>query len=302
MNLLVTGAWKCSDEELDTIKDMGHSVVFMQNESDDIPCSYQWVEGVICNGLFLHHSIDKFKNLKYIQLTSQGYDRVDMDYVKENNITINNARGVYSVPMAEFVLSGVLALMKQGRFFYNNQKKNIWEKHRGLTELYSKTVLIVGCGNVGSECAKRFKAFDTKIIGADVVTNENPYIERIYHISELKSVLNTADVVVLTLPLLDSTYHIINEDMLSSMKEGAILANIARGGVVDTSALINALKSDRLSGAVLDVFESEPLEDNSPLWDMDNVVLTPHNSFVGDGNGDRLKRVIFDNLEQMKGM
>lgn len=296
MNILVTGALRCTEDDLKSLSDMGHNVIFMQNESDEMPCDYDWVEGTVCNGLFLHHSIDKFKNLKYIQLTSQGYDRVDMDYVKDNNITINNARGVYSVPMAEFAISGVLTLMKEGRFFYKNQKKNTWDKHRGLRELYSKTVLIVGCGNVGCECAKRFKAFDTKVIGADVVTYGSPYIDKIHPISELKNLLSIADVVVLTLPLLDSTYHIINEEMLSSIREGAILVNIARGAVVDTSALIDVLNSGRLSGAVLDVFESEPLEDDSPLWQMENVILTPHNSFVGEGNGERLKEVIFSNL------
>ncbi len=302
MNLLVTGAWKCTDSDIDALKNIGHDVVFMQNESEEIPCSYDWVEGVVCNGLFLHHTIDKFKNLKYIQLTSQGYDRVDMGYVKNNDIRIYNARGVYSIPMAEFAISGVLTLMKQMRFFYNNQKKNIWEKHRSLTEIYDKTVLIIGCGNVGTECAKRFKAFDAKVIGADVVTADNPYMDKVYHINELKCVLSRADVVVLTLPLLDSTYHIMNGEMFSYIKDGAILVNIARGGVVDTSSLIKALDEEKLSGAVLDVFESEPLEVDSPLWNMDNVVLTPHNSFVGDGNSDRLKRVIFDNLKQMKGM
>ncbi len=296
MNILVTGAWRCTEDDLKGLSDMGHNVIFMQNESDEMPCDYNLVEGVVCNGLFLHHSIDKFKNLKYIQLTSQGFDRVDMDYVKKNNITINNARGVYSVPMAEFALSGVLTLMKENRFFYENQKKNIWDKHRNLRELYSKTVLIVGCGNVGTECAKRFKAFDTNVIGADVVTYENPYIQKIHPISELNALLSFADVVVLTLPLFDSTYHIINGGMLSSIKEGSILVNIARGAVVDTPALIDALNSGRLSGAVLDVFESEPLEDDSPLWGMENVILTPHNSFVGDGNGERLRKVIFSNL------
>ena len=110
MKLLITGAWHSSEEQLNNIKALGHSVVFMQNESDTLPCDCSEVEGVVCNGLFLHHPIESFDNLRYIQLTSAGFDRVDMRYGQERGITIHNARGVYSIPMAEFAISGVLAL------------------------------------------------------------------------------------------------------------------------------------------------------------------------------------------------
>jgi phosphoglycerate dehydrogenase-like enzyme len=157
MKLLITGAWKCTSEQLNQIEAMGHSIVFMQNEKDELPCSYEEVEGVICNGLFLYHSIEKFTSLRYIQLTSAGFDRVPMDYVQAHGIAIYNARGVYSIPMAEFAISGVLQLYKQSRFFYENQKKSIWEKHRDVLELYEKTVCIVGCGSVGQNAENGFR-------------------------------------------------------------------------------------------------------------------------------------------------
>ena len=135
MKLLITGAWKCTSEQLHKIEEMGHSIVFMQNEKGSLPCAYEDVEGVICNGLFLHHPIEKFTSLRYIQLTSAGFDRVPMDYVQAHGIDIYNARGVYSIPMAEIAISGVLQLYKQTRFFYENQKNMAWEKHRGLLEL-----------------------------------------------------------------------------------------------------------------------------------------------------------------------
>ena len=150
MNLLVTGAWRQAKEHLEELN-KNHNTVFMQMERDELPCEYDWVEEVICNGLFLHHPIDKFKNLKYIQLTSAGYDRINMNYVKEHNIEIHNARGVYSIPMAEFAISGVLQLYKQSRFFYENQLEKKWEKNRQLIELFGRTVCIVGCGSVGIE-------------------------------------------------------------------------------------------------------------------------------------------------------
>ena len=295
MNLLVTGAWSDGKNCITELEVMGHTVVFMQYEKDELPCSYEWVEGVVCNGLFLSHPIGKFTNLRYIQLTSAGFDRVNMDYVKAHGIEIHNARGVYSIPMAEFALSGVLQLYKQAAFFRENQKRHLWEKHRGLLELAGKKVLIAGCGSVGNECTKRFKAFDCNITGVDLFPREDSLYSEILPLEKLDATLKTADIVVLTLPLTEQTRHLINDSRFSLLKDGAVLVNIARGAVVDTEALIKHI--DRLGGAVLDVFEEEPLIDNSPFWGKPNVILTPHNSFVGEGNGERLRENIIKNLE-----
>ena len=296
MRLLVTGAWQCTEEQLNNICAMGHEVAFMQNEKDPCPVEYDWVEGVICNGLFLHHDIRCFTSLCYIQLTSAGFDRVDVDYINAHNISLFNARGVYSVPMAEYAICGVLQLLKNTRFFDKNQKNHAWIKNRAMLELYGKTVCIVGCGNVGTECAKRFKAFGCNVVGVDLFPREDENYSIIYPLQILKDVLTDAFVTVLTLPLTDESYHIINAGVLSSLPYGAILVNIARGGVIDTNALVNALSDGSVGGAVLDVFEDEPLNEDSPLWDMNNVIVTPHNSFVGDGNGQRLANVIMANL------
>lgn len=297
MNLLITGAWQKAKKYIETIEQMGHQVQFLQFEKDALPCDYEWVEGIIGNGIFLSHSIEKFSNLKYIQLTSAGFDRVPMDYVKEHEIVINNARGVYSVPMAEYAISGVLQLYKQSRFFKENQKAHKWEKIRDLKELSGQNVCILGCGSVGSECAKRFEAFECVVSGVDIVVREIEHFTKVYHLSDVKEALSKSDIVVVTLPLTDETYHMFDEEMFAAIKPGAVLVNIARGALVDTDALIEAL-NEKLCGAVLDVFEEEPLKEDSPLWDMENVIITPHNSFVGDGNNRRMSNVILKNLEK----
>ena len=294
MNLLVTGAWSDGKNCISELEAMGHNVTFMQYEKDALPCDFEWVEGVICNGLFLTHPIEKFTNLKYIQLTSAGFDRVDMNYVKAHNIEIYNARGVYSIPMAEFAVCGVLQLYKQAAFFRENQRNHLWEKHRGLRELAGKNVLIVGCGSVGNECAKRFKAFGCTITGVDLYPREDSLYSEILPLDKLDEALRQADVAILTLPLTEQTRHLIDESKLSLMKDGATLVNIARGAIIDTNALQNHI--DRFTGAVLDVFEEEPLNENCPLWDKQNIILTPHNSFVGEGNGGRLREIIIRNL------
>ena len=294
MKLLVTGAWADGKKHIDELRALGHEVVFMQYEKDSLPCEYGWVEGVICNGLFLSHPIEKFPNLRYIQLTSAGFDRVDLDYVKVHSIEIHNARGVYSIPMAEFAICGVLQLYKQSAFFRENQRQHLWEKHRGLLELSGKNVLIVGCGSVGDECAKRFAAFDCRVIGVDLYPREDGMYREILPLEQLDTALKAADIVVLTLPLTEQTRHLIDESRLRLLKYTAVIVNIARGAVIDTEALLKYI--DNLCGAVLDVFEEEPLDNASLLWDKRNVILTPHNSFVGEMNSERLMSLIIKGL------
>ena len=241
MKLLITGAWNCSEKQLNNIRAMGHEVVFMQQEKDALPCLPDGIEGVICNGLFLYHDICKFTKLRYIQLTSAGFDRVPLNYINAHGIKIYNARGVYSVPMAEFALCGVLQLYKKSKFFYESQKARKWEKRRDLIELCGKTVLIVGCGSVGAECAKRFKAFGCSVLGVDLFPYESEYFAEMSGLCGLDEKLAQADVVVLTLPLTEETKGLFGGARLEKMKNGAVLVNISRGAVVDEKALITAL-------------------------------------------------------------
>lgn len=296
MNFLVTGAWKEAGKYIPIMKKMGHSVAFLQYEKDPVPCAYDWVEGIICNGLFLHHSIENFINLKYIQLTSAGFDRVSMDYVRAHNIIINNARGVYSIPMAEFALAGVLFLYKKLFFFADNRKKRLWEKNRSLWELWGKTVLVLGCGSVGSECAKRFSAMGCRVLGCDIFPYENTAFEKIYNIEKCDSLISVSDIIIVTLPLTETTEKYVNGYRLSLMKDTSVLVNISRGRVIDEEALEKYI--GKIGGAVLDVFEEEPLSQNSSLWAKENVLISPHNSFVSENNNERLSSLIISNLEK----
>jgi phosphoglycerate dehydrogenase-like enzyme len=300
MNLLITGAWAGAKDHIGEIEALGHTVRFMQQEKDPLPCEPDWAEGVVCNGLFLYHPITEFKNLRFIQLTSAGYDRVDMDYVNAQGIEIHNARGVYSIPMAEFAVSGVLELYKQARFFLENQQARRWEKHRGLLELFGRAVTIVGCGSVGTECAKRFKAFGCRVTGVDIAPRRDDAYDAMLPIEKLDEALPASDVLVLTVPLTKATERLIDARRLELMNETAVVVNISRGRVIDETALAEKLRTRRLMGAVLDVFETEPLPASSPLWELDNVILTPHNSFVGSGNAARLTDTIFNSLSVVK--
>lgn len=294
MKTLITGAFSLTPELRQKLEAMGLEITFHGDERSPVDMPEQY-EAVICNGLFLYNDITRFEKLRFIQLTSAGLDRVPLAYCREKGFRIENARGVYSVPMAEFALWGVLQLYKQGRFFSENQKAHRWEKHRGLLELAGKTVCIVGCGSVGTECAKRFEAFGCRVLGVATSAREQAHFEAVMAMDSLMDVLSQADIVVLTLPLTEQTKHLFGREAFDAMKIGSILVNLARGAIVDTHAMIEALKT-KLGGAVLDVFEEEPLSPDSPLWDMENVILTPHNSFVGEGNRRRLQDKILESF------
>lgn len=295
MKLLITGAWQEAQKYFSKIESLGHEIVFLQYEKDQLPCPYEWVEGVVGNNIFLYHPIERFSNLIYIQLTSAGLDRIPLEYANEHGIKLNNARHVYSVPMAEHVISGVLDLYRKRILFSQNQKAHKWEKIRNLKELQGQKVCILGCGSVGTECAKRFQAFDCIVIGIDINVRNRSYYQSIYGMDNMKKVVSESDIIVLTLPLTEQTKHMFNESLFYYVKDNAVIVNIARGALIDTDALINALKN-KLYGAVLDVFEEEPLNENSPLWDMENVIITPHNSFVGNHNAERLADLIIMNM------
>lgn len=296
MKLLVTGAWQHTRAQIDRLTAMGHTVIELPDERDALPCLPEEIEGVIGNGLFLHHPIETFTSLRYVQLTSAGYDRMDMDYAKAHGITVYNAGGVYSDPMAEYALWGVLSVYRDGRYFYERQEEHSWQKKRDLRELSGKRVTIVGCGSVGTACATRFTAMGCHVKGVDLVPREDPAYEGIYPVEALRDGLPHTDILILTLPLTPATRHLIDREALEALPRGAVIVNISRGGVMDTEALTHALRERELS-AVLDVFEEEPLPTYHPLWSLPNVIVTPHNSFVGEGNAKRLETLILRNLQ-----
>ena len=298
MKTIITGALQASPGDIAALEALGLEITLHPDERSPVSQPEQY-EIAICNNLFGFHNIDDFSNLKYIQLTAAGLDRLPLDRIRERGITLHNAAGVYSIPMAEFALWGVLELYKQGRFFADNQKSHRWEKHRSLRELAGKAVLILGCGSVGSECAKRFSAFGCRCIGVARTGRQQSFFDAVYPMAALPHLLPEADIVVLALPLTADTRRLFDEAALTRMKPGSLLVNLARGALVEETALLDALDT-RLSGAVLDVFETEPLPGNSPLWSHPRIIATPHNSFVGEHNHARMMALIIRNLDQWR--
>lgn len=295
MKLLITGSFKWKTEHVEILENEGWNVCFSEREDAQLDTDVLDADAVVCNWLFVNHSIEKFSKLKYIQLLSAGLDRVPIEYIKEQHIELYNARGVYSIPMAEYAICGVLQLLKSSKTFCENQKKHVWEKKRDLLELSDRRVCVIGTGSVGIEVGKRFSAFTDEVYGVDLFPEDRPYFKKVYPLDMLDEQLRISDVVILTLPLTEQTKNMFDDSRFSEMKMGAIFVNIARGGLVQDDSLAKAL-DQKLFGAVVDVFSTEPLPQNSPLWDRGNLIITPHNSFVSNRNDERMWNVIHQNL------
>jgi len=158
-----------------------------------------------------------------------------------------------------------------------------------------KTVAIIGYGSVGAEIAKRLKAFGVNVISVNRQIREDEYLDESILIDDLDAALVKSDIIILTLPLTDETRHLINKDKIRLMKDKTVLINVSRGGLIEETELIEALETGKFLGVALDVFEEEPLNESS-FWDFENVIITPHNSFVSDKVNERLFGAIFDNL------
>lgn len=297
MNLLLTGCFKYTEKHFEQLRQLGYRISFMQQEKEELPLAVDEIDATVCNGLFLSHDISEFTNLRFIQLTSVGFDRVPVESIKERRIEMHNARGVYSIPMAEWVVFRVLEHYKQGVFFRKEQEDGRWTKHRGLMEIVSKKVAVVGAGNVGQEVAKRFKVFGTEITGFDIQAIDSPYFDYMLQPDKIESQVGNFDIIVVTAPLLPSTRGMISHGVLQNLKENAVLVNIARGGLIDENAMCEVLSERKDLFAALDVFTQEPLPATSPLWKLENVALSPHNSFVSDGNNRRMFDLMYNNLK-----
>lgn len=298
MRLLVTGAFGYRPDQLNMLESLGVDLSFQQDENGGMIVPPEEIDAVVCNGLFLHHDIDMFSRLKYIQLTSAGLDRVPVRKINDRNIVLHNARGVYSIPMAEWAVCKVLDLYKATAEFSAAQGSCRWVKNRSLREIYETKVAIVGAGSVGREVARRFHAFGAEVTGFDLYTDPVESFDRMCLIGELSKVVSQFDILILTAPLTEQTYHLVGHEIVSGLKFGAVLVNIARGALIDEVAMCGILQERSDVHAVLDVFETEPLPDDHPLWTLPNVTVSPHNSFVSNGNNERMFAVIYQNLKR----
>ena len=241
-------------------------------------------------------------NLRWFQQWGAGADwLMKRPEVADKDFVLTNVSGIHAVPISEHIFAFLLAFARQFPSATRDQLSATWSQRevQPAFELAGKTMLLLGVGAIGARTAQLAQAFGMRVVG--VRRNADKRLEPIDEmvpLDALQRVLPEADVVVLTLPLTPDTHHIIGEAELRVFKDTALLVNIGRGGLVDEPALVRALEEGRLAGAGLDVFETEPLPEDSPLWGMENVIITPHTSGDTPHYDERALEIFLDNLRR----
>lgn len=240
------------------------------------------------------------KNLKYIFLTSVGIDFLDLDYIKEKEITLSNNNGAYDGPIAEWIVYGLLQINKDDRINIENQKEKLWKKRSFAYNLYGKKALFMGTGTIAVAGAKRLKGFEIELNGFNTSGRKVEPFDNVYSLEELDRILPEMDYLIMCLPETEKTHHILNADRFKRLKDGVVVVNISRGSTIDEDALVDAIKSGKVRGAALDVFEEEPLSKDSELWELENVYIYPHISFACEDLGSRQFATAYQNLKALK--
>lgn len=240
------------------------------------------------------------KNLKYIFLTSVGIDFLDLEYIKDKEIILSNNNGAYDDPIAEWIVYGLLQINKFDRKNIENQDKKLWAKRSFSHNLYGKKALFMGTGTIALAGAKRLKGFDMELNGFNTSGRKVEPFDNVYSLEELDKILPEMDYIIMCLPGTEKTHHILDEKRFKKLKDGVVIVNISRGATIDEKALVDALKSKKVRGAALDVFEEEPLREDSDLWEMENVYIYPHISFSCEDLGYRQFKTAYQNLKALK--
>ncbi len=237
-------------------------------------------------------------SLEWIHVAAAGVDTLLFDELAASDVVVTNARGVFDRPIAEFVLASVLAQLKQLHLSRDLQRERVW-RHRETETLGTQRALVVGTGAIGREIARVLRSLGVQVRGAGrTARTDDPDFDVVVESAQLVDHVGWADHVVVVAPLTEATKGLVDRTVLSAMRPGAHLVNVGRGPIVDERALLDALVSGHLGAASLDVFSTEPLPADSPLWTHPSVVISPHMSGDVVGWRDTLAHQFVENAER----
>ncbi|KAB8125542.1 D-2-hydroxyacid dehydrogenase [Gracilibacillus oryzae] len=237
--------------------------------------------------------LENNNQLKWAQTFSAGVNSLPLEKLQQKNVALTSANGIHAYPISETIFALMLALTRNIHTYVRQQEKKTWH-HAGLKlEIHKKTIGIIGVGAIGQETAKIAKAFGMKVLGVRHSGKQTDNVDEMYTPDKLADLLPQCDYVVITLPLTEETTGMFGREEFQQMKKSAFLINIGRGKIVKEDELIHSLKDGEIAGAGLDVFEEEPLPEKSPLWEMENVIITPHTAGATEYYDERVIRDIF---------
>lgn len=296
MKALIT--FNYNQEEIKMFEALGYEVILHDERNLIFTDDIKDADIMVCFNPFDKIDLNLFTNLKWIQLLSAGVNQVPREKVLSKEIMVTNHRGGYSVPIAEWIVLKILEMAKNSKEFHKLQDDKNWKMDTSLIEIYKKTIGFIGTGDIAKEAAKRLEGFGVNIIGFNFSGNPIEHFHKCYSIDKINTLIHQCDFVVIAAPGTDETYHLIDEEVFNHMKDGTYLVNIARGNIINENILIENLKSGKIKKAALDVFETEPLHKDSPLWEMNNVIISPHNSWASEMNHRRRFEAAYNNMKR----
>lgn len=240
---------------------------------------------------------NKDHNIKWLQASSAGVDKIPLERFNEEGILLTAANGIHAKSITESVFGYLTAHYRGLLTAYQDQQKGIWTDTFELEELSSKSIMLVGIGHIGQQIGKIAQAFEMETIGVNRSGRDVKYMNKQYTQNEMFDHLEKADIIVNSLPLTNSTRKIYDTEFFQAMKKDSVFINVGRGESVDESALIHALDYGPLAFAALDVFKEEPLPENHSLWTRENVLITPHTSGMMEDYIGGVLEIFLENLE-----
>lgn len=300
LKILTTRKWK--QWRKDAIRKVVQNPILLEPDTDGK------LEELIFEADILFGSTDippdvlaQSKTLKMVHVGSTGVDRYMVPEFQQSDIILINSRGVHGPTVADHAMALLLALSRGFPEAYENQRHKKWEaKASSVVNLAGKTAGLLGLGAIGMEVAVRCKAFGMTVIGTRRNPKQSELVDKVLPPSGLPQVLSESDFVVCSLPLTRETHHILTIREFSLMKPSAFFINVGRGALIKEEDLIVALREGKLKGAGLDVFEKEPLPAASPLWEMPNVIITPHSAGFDEDHAKKTFSIFLQNLERFQ--
>lgn len=234
----------------------------------------------------------EFPDLKFLQICFAGAEKYCREESAPDGVVIANVTGAFGEVISEYIIGAVLSVYRKFFGYRDLQKEKKWLDLGSERTIFGERALILGCGNIGSLTAKKLGAFGAYVVGIRKNPHNTEFFDEIFGMEQLEEQLGKADLIICCLPDTPLTRNLLNEKRIEAIKPNALLVNVGRGSLIDENALARSLKDGRLSGAVLDVFGKEPLPENSSLWGLPNVFITPHISGKSFGHSPLIERKI----------
>ncbi|MFD1606971.1 D-2-hydroxyacid dehydrogenase [Oceanobacillus luteolus] len=301
--LIICSIPQLTDEQMKKLKSLNDKIYFTEDiHSNTHTVPYDKAEIFITFGYDIQNEmLDRMENLKWIHIFQTGIEHLPIDDILKRDITLTHTKDIHGIPIGEYVLSMILYSVRDIPRFLASKHAKYWdEREPRIEEAHGKTVAVFGTGSVGRDIAKKLKALSMQVIGVNTSGKSIEHFDETYKMEDKHIVLGKSDFVVLILPATKDTYHCIGEEEFKSMKNNCFIINVGRGSLIDTDALIDNLLKRRIKGAALDVFDEEPLPATSPLWDLNNVFISPHIASLTDKYNDRCIDVFSENLNLFK--